>query len=60
MRTVHLWRGSDQSVLVGAASQAAAIFKRGKQTYLEDTSEGMSLMALLTAIADSKRLEFPG
>ena len=53
---VRLRQSSGQSVLMSAASQAAAIFERGKHAYATDTSEGMSLTTLLTTIGDSKRL----
>ena len=45
--------------MISAATQAAATFKGGERTYLEDTSEGMSSMTLFMAIANSDRLRFP-
>ena len=56
---VQLRQEGTQSVLTGAAKQAVIIFM-GEQTYLRDIPEGMSLMTLLTAITDGKRVGLPG
>ncbi|CAF9905132.1 MAG: hypothetical protein HETSPECPRED_004886 [Heterodermia speciosa] len=54
-RAVSLRQSPSQSVMIGAATQAAATFEGGERTYLEDTSEGYAFLDNISHTLDNWR-----